>query len=126
MHALIKEWVEKAEGDFQTANRELRVRKAPNYDAVCFHCQQCVEKYMKAYLQDRGQRFPRLHDLIELLELCLPHDRTFELQRGIFEDLTKYAVQFRYPGEQATKADASTAIKAMKDVRIFIRQRLGL
>ncbi|MGB9775425.1 MAG: DNA-binding protein, partial [Anaerolineae bacterium] len=22
----------------------MRARKAPNYDAVCFHCQQCAEK----------------------------------------------------------------------------------
>ena len=42
MRALTQEWVDKAEGDFHTASREARVRKAPNYDAVCFHCQQCA------------------------------------------------------------------------------------
>jgi HEPN domain-containing protein len=40
--------VTKAEGDFLTAGRELRARKSPNYDAVCFHAQQCAEKYLKA------------------------------------------------------------------------------
>jgi HEPN domain-containing protein len=87
MNALTQEWIDKAEGDFRTASREMRVRKAPNYDAVCFHCQQCVEKYLKAYLQNQGQRFRPVHNLIELLELCLLSDLakvgfwTFDLSR---------------------------------------------
>jgi HEPN domain-containing protein len=50
MTPLTREWIDKAEGDFATARREIRVRQAPNYDAVCFHAQQCVEKYLKARL----------------------------------------------------------------------------
>jgi HEPN domain-containing protein len=50
MKPLTREWIDKAEGDFATARREIRIRKAPNYDAVCFHAQQCVEKYLKARL----------------------------------------------------------------------------
>lgn len=126
MHALTREWIDKAEGDFHTASREMRARKAPNYDAVCFHAQQCAEKYLKAYLQEQGQRFPLVHDLIELLELCLPYDGTFELQRDLLKDLTKYAVEFRYPGETAVKEDAQAAFRAMKLVRAFMRQKLGL
>jgi len=126
MRALTKEWVDKAEGDFHTASREARARKTPNYDAVCFHCQQCAEKYLKAYLQEQGHRFKRIHDLIELLELCLLYDGTFELQRDLLKDLTKYAVEFRYPGELAIRDDARAALKAMKVVRAFMRQKLGL
>jgi hypothetical protein len=37
MNPLTSEWIEKAEGDYATAGRELRVRRQPNYDAVCFH-----------------------------------------------------------------------------------------
>ncbi len=126
MRAATREWVDKAEGDFQTASREARARKAPNYDAVCFHCQQCAEKYLKAYLQEQDQRFRRVHDLIEVLELCLLHDGTFELQRDLLKDLTKYAVEFRYPGEVATKEDAHAALQAVRVVRTFVRSRLGL
>jgi HEPN domain-containing protein len=126
MRALTKEWIDKAEGDFHTADREARVRKAPNYDAVCFHAQQCAEKYLKAYLQERGQPFPRVHDLIELLELVLPYDGTFELQRELLKELDGYAVEFRYPGELATKEDARAALRTMKTVRGFVRSRLEL
>ena len=40
MTPLTREWVEKAEGDFRSMNRELRARKDPNFDAACFHAQQ--------------------------------------------------------------------------------------
>jgi HEPN domain-containing protein len=49
----VKEWIAKAEGDFTVACREMRARKSPNYDAACFHCQQCIEKLMKALLIHR-------------------------------------------------------------------------
>ena len=40
MQPLTTEWVQKAEGDLTTAQRELRARLNPNYDAACFHAQQ--------------------------------------------------------------------------------------
>jgi len=56
MKPLTLEWVEKAERDYETMERESRVRKNPNPDAVCFHAQQCVEKYIKARLCEEGER----------------------------------------------------------------------
>jgi HEPN domain-containing protein len=46
MNDLVAEWVQKAQGDFNVARREIRVRRAPNYDACCFHAQQSAEKYL--------------------------------------------------------------------------------
>ena len=40
-------------------------------DAACFFCRQCVEKYLKARLTEAGLAFPRTHDLLQLLNLCL-------------------------------------------------------
>jgi HEPN domain-containing protein len=62
MKPITREWVEKAEADFATARRELRVRKEPNLDAVCFHCQQCVEKYLKGRLQQDRIVFAKTHN----------------------------------------------------------------
>jgi hypothetical protein len=45
MKPLVKEWVAKAEGDFNPDQREFRARTNPNYDAVCFHAQQCALNY---------------------------------------------------------------------------------
>ena len=64
MKPLTREWIGKAEGDLATVRREVQARKAPNYDAACFHAQQCIEKYLKARLQEAeisfavGVRYP--------------------------------------------------------------------
>jgi HEPN domain-containing protein len=70
MNPLTIEWVEKAEGDIITAGRELRARKSPNFDASCYHSQQAAEKYLKAFIHEKGQLIPRTHNLIELLTFC--------------------------------------------------------
>jgi HEPN domain-containing protein len=57
MKKITREWVDKAEGDFATAQRELIVQRDPNYDAVCFHSQQCAEKFLKARLQEADIAF---------------------------------------------------------------------
>jgi HEPN domain-containing protein len=126
MNPLTVEWIDKAEGDYATAGRELRVRNNPNLDAVCFHAQQMAEKYMKAFLQEHGIVFPRIHNLIELLELCLPIDVTLEFQRPTLWLLNRYAVRYRYPGEWADRNEAQQAFRAATDFRQFMRARLGL
>jgi len=62
MKLLTREWVEKAEEGYRVARRE-RQAKPPAYSAVCFHAQQCVEKYLKALLQEHESAFSRTHDL---------------------------------------------------------------
>jgi HEPN domain-containing protein len=42
-------WAERAEEDFILARTALR-RKKPLNSGVCFHAQQCAEKYIKALL----------------------------------------------------------------------------
>jgi HEPN domain-containing protein len=54
MKPITTEWVGKAEADFATAQREGTAPEEPNYDATCFHAQQCAEKYMKAQLVELG------------------------------------------------------------------------
>jgi HEPN domain-containing protein len=126
MNALTTEWVEKAEGDFATAGRELRARRYPNYDAVCFHAQQVAEKYFKAFLQEHGRTFPKTHNLVELLELCLAVDLEFEAQRNRLIVLDRYAVRYRYPGDAADKDEARDAYRTARMLRVFFRAKLGL
>jgi HEPN domain-containing protein len=126
MNPAVDEWVLKAEGDFVTAGRELRARKSPNYDAVCFHAQQCAEKYLKAVLQENNKRVPKIHFLLELLALILKFDGSYEFLKADLEVLEDYSVKFRYPGDVAEKDEAQSAYAAAEAVRKFIRQKLGL
>ncbi len=121
MNELVKEWIEKAEGDYHTALREFRARKYPNYDAAGFHAQQSVEKYLKAILQQNNIRFEKVHDLLALLNLCLPIAPELELHRDLFAYLNPFAVAFRYPGESATREQARQAIVFLKKLRPILR-----
>jgi HEPN domain-containing protein len=56
MNPLTLEWINKAEGDLISAQREYRARNQPNYDSACFHAQQCIEKYLKAWLHESGKK----------------------------------------------------------------------
>lgn len=67
MQEITSEWIEIAEGNWSTANRELAVETDPNYKTVSFHSQQCGEKYLKAYLQERNLEPERPHSLDYLL-----------------------------------------------------------
>ena len=126
MKPLTREWVDKAEGDFITARRELRARKAPNYDAACFHAQQCAEKYLKARLQEEGIAFSRTHDLATLLDLLVPVEPSWAGMRPDLDRLTSFAVEFRYPGTSADNAMARSAVDVCRNVRHRVRASLGL
>ncbi len=117
MNVLVEEWTAKADGDCTTALREYRARNAPNYDAACFHAQQCIEKYLKAALQKHGIPFRKTHDLEILLRACTEIFPLWISMQNDMELLTQYAVLFRYPGESADKAEAKQAIDAMKRCR---------
>ena len=126
MKPLVLEWVRKAEADFTSAEREFRARKKPNYELSCFLSQQCLEKYLKALLQERGIRFGRTHDLGVLLDLIAPADPGLEILRSGLDDLTRYAVAIRYPGESVGKRDARDALSLCRTTRTRLRSILGL
>jgi HEPN domain-containing protein len=126
MKPLTQEWVDKVEGDFSTAGRELRARKDLNYDSVCFHSQQCVEKYFKAYLQDAGVAFAKTHDLVVLLDLLLPMEPSWDGFRLRLRSLTTAAVEIRYPGKSADKLNAKEMYKLCQEMRDLVQKSLGI
>jgi HEPN domain-containing protein len=126
MKPITIEWIAKAEGDWHSAVRESRARKYPNYDSACFHAQQCAEKYLKARLQEAGIVFGRTHHLIDLLNLALTVEPNWASLTVMLNNLSGYAVNVRYPGTFASKADARAAVAACEQVRATIRTALGL
>jgi HEPN domain-containing protein len=121
MNPITLEWIDKADGDWFSAQREVRARTHPNYDAACFHAQQCAEKYLKARLQEAGLAFKKTHDLVNLLNLILPSEPTWSALRADLIVLTDFAVEYRYPGNSATKQEAQDAVKRCRYIRRWIR-----
>ena len=125
MKRITNEWLKKADRDFSTMLRESMVEKDSNTDAVTFHAQQCAEKYLKGYLQEKDIEFPKSHDLTRLLDLALPSCSEFSALMKDCDFLTDFAIQSRYPGEDPTTEDAELAINSYKRIRKLIRELLS-
>src|SRR5438874_1149298 len=121
MTAQTKEWVKKAEGDFDVVLVLRRSRKRSRYDSIRFHCQQCVEKYFKARLQEERIPFARTHDLVTLLGLLLPIEPSWRLMQPGLAALSEAAVEFRYPGKWCSAADARRAYVTCDRARAMVR-----
>ncbi len=127
MTEIVHEWIAKAEEDFASAKLVIDPSHGkPNYDLVCFLTQQCVEKYLKGYLQHRGVAFAKTHDLEFLLDLALPFQPLWESWRSAFARLTEYAVEFRYPGDWANPSKAERALKIASSFRSDARRAFEL
>jgi HEPN domain-containing protein len=121
-----REWIKKAEGDYQLAMSLTRRRKPPVYDHACFLFQQCAEKYVKARLEEACVRFPKTHDIAELLNLSAPLHPLWIAFIPAARRLNNYGVKVRYPGMEATAAETKAAIRDAKAIRQEARLALGL
>lgn len=117
----VRDWVAKAEEDYAVVHALQRRRKPSFHNAVCFHAQQCAEKYLKALLVRHRVAFPRTHDVLELLTLAYPATPHLALLRPALEYLEPFAVELRYPGEFATRAEAQRAGRLLNQIRSVIR-----
>jgi HEPN domain-containing protein len=122
---LHEEWVDKEEGDYKSAVIINRTRKETAYDAVCYHCQQCAEKYLKAYLIQQGTVPRRTHDLEVLLSECANYDANLSALLPLVRLLDPFSVQFRYPGDEATEAQAKDALATLRRMRRVVRRKMG-
>lgn len=120
-NAIVSSWLAKAAGDLVTAERELKAIRLPNYDAVCFHSQQAAEKLIKAALiQAAGIEPPKVHDLVRLDGLLQKHLSQWAWDKRELSDLSQAAVEVRYPGFEANRAQA----REMFDIALRIWKRL--
>ena len=126
MREIAKEWVIKAEEDYDSADTLLFGRESPIVATACFHCQQSAEKYLKAFLEEHEMDFPRHHELISLLNLCLEVDKDFESLIKDLRRLEGFAVSVRYPGVHIKSKTAEEAFHAAERVRRFVRNKLGM
>lgn len=94
-------------------------------DTVCFHAQQCVEKYIKALLIFRATPFPKTHAIHVLRALLPPHLRP-NLDSEVEDRLTRYATVLRYPGAgpDVPLTEARKAVAVARRVRKEVRTHL--
>jgi len=125
INAIARGWIQKAENDLRTAEYVLGMEENCPTDAVCFHCQQCAEKYLKALLVFRGIVFPKTHDLVVLVNL-LGEGCGLALNIEDVQPLNRYSVEARYPGDwdPIDVPEAHEAAKMARGVRDAVRRLL--
>jgi HEPN domain-containing protein len=122
---VLREWLAKADNDLKNAAHTLTLGVDCPTDTVCFHAQQCVEKYIKALLVFRAIAFPKTHDIHDLRVLLPPKLRP-GLESKVQQSLTEYAVLLRYPtgGRDIPLTEARKAVAVARRVRKEARRHL--
>lgn len=123
---LIRGWIHKAEHDLAMA--ELALKYKPELRApICFHCQQAVEKTLKAYLVYLDIPFKKTHSLTYLLDLISDNEDIGDKLYSYAEILEGYAVEIRYPDGscEPTEGEAREAYKIAEEIKQIFIEKLG-
>lgn len=127
-HNLIKQWINKADHDLGTA--KITYLHIPKYkDTVTFHCQQAVEKYLKAYLIFLDVEFKFTHDLVYLIDRISIKDKFKNLFYDKAAFLQDFAVEVRYPNDflDLNDKDVENAILFAEEFRtLIVEQKLNV
>jgi HEPN domain-containing protein len=126
MNEVTEEWISKADNHFYSADLLLHSGNMPLSDTGSFHCQQCAEKYLKAFLRDHLIRFEGAHGLADLLTLCVPLDEDFGKITNDLNSLEEFSIDIIYPGAIVSVELAEEAFKATKRIRKFVRRKLNI
>ena len=117
------EWVARAENDWKTIGAVLSLEDPP-FDVAAFHAQQAAEKYLKAFLLDRGWKLRKTHDLIDLLSDCVKYDEALQCLSPQCQELNPYVLSGRYPVAAVTESGCKSAVTGAEFIRSEIRKRL--
>lgn len=109
---LWKEWLKFAEDDLRAAEHMFSTMYPKPLEIICYHCQQAVEKILKAILISNDLNVVKTHDLSFLLGRCVNFVRVEERQIDICGFLTPFGVIVRYPNE--LPVDEKMAEKALE------------
>ena len=126
MNPLTQESVQRGEADYVTVQQLLSTANPLLHNIICFHAQQCIEKYLKAWLQEANMPVLRTHNLEELLALIVPTLPDWSAWQPDFKVITKYAVEPRYPGDPVTVENTEHASSICEEVRQAVRMQLKL
>ncbi len=116
-----KAWIEKADHDLGSA--KVIFLHIPEYsDTIAFHCQQAVEKYIKATLISFDVEFRKSHDLLYLLDKLSEY---IEVNSETYDKailLNGFAIEIRYPNKviHLSKIEIKNAISIADDFRSWL------
>ena len=94
-------------------------------DVIGFHCQQAIEKILKALLSFHGIRYRKTHDLREIMDLLADAGQPVPNDLQDIDILNPYASLFRYetmPHEASL--DRHEALEMVRRVRKWVETQI--
>ena len=119
-------WFEKADHDLGTAI--ITYLHLPDYyDTITFHCQQALEKYLKAFLVFQDKEFKYTHDLVYLFEIIKTTDSFLDSYYDKISILQSCAVEVRYPNETIFLSEQKVieSLNTTKQIRSKVIEKIG-
>lgn len=119
----IKQWQEKANEDLLVVER-LTDSEIIATSSVCFHCQQAVEKLLKAFLIANGVDVKKTHNIEFLLSECSDIDKDFTDIDP--KELSDFEVDARYPGDMYIPDEKETLEykKLALEIKAFVDDKI--
>jgi HEPN domain-containing protein len=114
----VQDWLRKANSDIEAA-RILAEEDLDDYEVATFHAQQAAEKLIKAFLVRHQVEFAKTHEIKALRSLVAALDQTLASELSEADELTPYAVEYRYPGDAGgvSQDDAVEALRTTDRVK---------
>ena len=98
-YRIVAEWLRYAQNDLVVAKHCIEELYPKQSEIACYHCQQCAEKALKAFLIYKDIDPPKIHDLKVLCKMCQDINDSFAEITNQCAHLTPYGVTARYPVE---------------------------
>jgi HEPN domain-containing protein len=123
-----KKWINIAERDYAVSITLNELHNPLPVEVICFHCQQSVEKSLKAILAYNNAEIPKTHDIRLLNELCQKFISEDIIESRVAETITDFAVETRYveDNQDYTKDNSDFALKQAKEILENVKEILKL
>lgn len=121
----IKDWLKKANEDLESA--KILMKESELYNSIGIHCQQAVEKILKAYLYAQKTTVKKTHDLLYLIKDCAQFDKNFSNFEDDCKILNTYYIPLRYPIAEISlsKEQAKQAFTIAEEIVNYVIATLG-
>ena len=94
-YKIVAEWLRYAQNDLIVARHCVEDLHPKQTEIASYHCQQCAEKALKAFLIYKGIEPPKIHDLKVLCKMCQDVNTSFAEITSQCAHLTTYGVTAR-------------------------------
>jgi HEPN domain-containing protein len=113
MKKQVEDWILLADNDLYTTEIIMK-DEYPLTNIVAFHCQQTIEKYLKAYLIEKDITLVKTHDLIRLNDM-IKEINDLGIDENKLIPINEVYIESRYPGELGLLPDGMPTDEQVKE-----------